>query len=47
MVGEADMQLVFCFLLAHANANGVADIYPVVISRLTGLPKDRVEAAGA
>lgn len=45
MVGKPDVQLVFVFLLANANAHGEADYFPAVIASLTGLPMDRVQAA--
>ena len=45
MVGQADLQLVFVFLLARCDPDGFVDEHPRVISSLTGIPLDRVESA--
>ncbi|HEY6108674.1 MAG TPA: hypothetical protein VIV56_07205 [Gemmatimonadales bacterium] len=45
MVGRADMQLVFVFLLAHCDRDGFVDIHPKVIAQLTGIQLERVRAA--
>jgi hypothetical protein len=45
LVGRSDAQLVFVFMLCHADATGEVDYYHPVIAALTGLPEDRVRAA--
>jgi len=45
LYGQADAQLVFLFLLAHAGANGQVDVTPLFIEGSTGIPLDRVRAA--
>jgi hypothetical protein len=45
MVGKSDLQLVFIFLLAKADAGGCADYHPTVISAMTGIAEDRVRQA--
>lgn len=45
LVGKADEQLVFVFLIAHADAEDRVDVHPTVIAALTGLSLDRVKQA--
>jgi len=45
MAGKADLQLVFIYLLAHANGAGVVEEHPTRIALLTGLPIERVRDA--
>ena len=45
MSGKSDLLLVWPCLLAHADPRGNIDMHPRVISALTGLSIDRVEAA--
>ena len=45
LVGKADEQLVFIFLLANADERGEVDYFPPVIASLTGMGIDRVKAA--
>src|SRR4051812_30785556 len=45
MIGQADAQLVFVFLIAHADFQGVVDLEHAYIAALTGLTVDRVRAA--
>lgn len=42
MVGRADPQLVFLFLLGHADPDDRVDIHPSAIAALTGIPIERV-----
>jgi hypothetical protein len=45
MRGQSDKQLVFIYLLAHADADGVAEIIQGKIADDTGLPKSAVDDA--
>jgi hypothetical protein len=45
MVGKPDAQLVFVYMLAHADRDGIIDQTPEVIAALTGLEVERVRAA--
>lgn len=45
MVGQADAQLVFVFLLAHADPDGNVEKTQEVIAALTGMTVERVNAA--
>ena len=45
MVGKADMQLVFIYMLANCTASGEFNQTPEVMAALTGLPVERVEEA--
>jgi hypothetical protein len=45
MFGDADAQLVFVLLLAHADASGVVDVAHELIAAMTGIPVDRVRSA--
>jgi hypothetical protein len=45
MCGKADAQLVFVYILANADADGMFDQTPEVIATLTGLSLEQVEAA--
>lgn len=45
MIGKPDSQLVFVFLLAHANRDGFVDVTHKRIAVLTGLDEARVRAA--
>jgi len=45
MCGKPDVQLVWCFLLAHSDGKGIVEKSRPNISALTGIPIDRVNAA--
>lgn len=45
LCGKADEQLVFVYMLAHADSGGQVEMVQSIISQQTGLPLDRVEAA--
>ena len=45
MIGKPDVQLVWCFLLAHSDARGLVEKSRPHIAALTGLTLDRVHAA--
>lgn len=45
MVGKADAQLVFVFLLAHSDIDGCVDLSPEYVAPLVGLPVERVAEA--
>jgi len=45
LCGKPDDQLVFVFMLASADADGVVDVVPSIISHQTGLAMERVAGA--
>lgn len=45
MRGLPDVQLVWIFLLAHADRDGVVDVHPRAIAEATGLSAERVRTA--
>jgi len=45
LCGKPDDQLVFVFMLASADADGVVDVVPSIISHQTGLAMERVSGA--
>jgi len=45
LCGKPDDQLVFVFMLASADADGVVDVVPSIIAHQTGLELDRVQGA--
>ena len=45
LLGKSDEQLVFVYLLSHADAEGMVEAYRPLISIQTGLSPERVDAA--
>jgi hypothetical protein len=45
LVGRSDEQLVFVFLICHADPDGNVEVHPSVIGSLTGLGQDRARKA--